>query len=852
MRIGLLIILFFIPPLLISAQPEKYTRIEIPCSLENIEEVYRLGINIAFIEPDDYLWLEVSEVEFALLKTTVIDYRILIEDISEFYRSRNSNKDYKALFEAQKQSGRYSVPSGFTFGSMGGFSTYLEILGHLDNMFELYPGLITQPQPISEDTTTEGRHLYWQRISNNPTVTQEKPRVLYTALTHAREPASVQQLLYFMYYILENYGVDDEITDIVDNTELYFVPCVNPDGYVYNQMESPQGGGMWRKNRRNNGDGSFGVDLNRNFGYKWGYDGMGSSPIPSSNTFRGNAPFSEPETKLIKNLCEEYSFSVVLNYHSYGSVLLHPWGYVSYLLTPDHNLFQKQSRILTRKNNYSFNVPGALLYIVNGDACDWMYGEKQAFAFLAEVGTNLDGFWPPVERIIPLCEENLYQNIMTARLAGFYADFKDLSPINLTSQEGWLKYSVMRIGISDKPFSIDFLPLDNSFLQLTNNKNYSTSALNSMVTDSIYYILKPGLKTGDEIKFIVDINAEGFHFTDTISKIYGLSETIFFDSCSDLSAWTVSAKWNITSHRYKSPEFSIGNAPSGVYSNNETTHITLSQPIDLTNINCAWLSYYVSWDLDGGKDWVKLMASTDDGQTWEPLQARFMDNEFIISEPETFVYQGKHDDWVKDWVSLKQFCGKQLLLGFWFGSDAATGRLGLFFDDFEVSKLIELPAYASFTLSNGWNAISGFLHPDAESLDEIFSDYAGNILILTNLKGIYQPGSQNNTISNWDVTTGYFLKASEGFNLNISGSKPITSILELKGGWNLIPVMSESPVPINLLKTIPAENIEMIRDALGFDIYWPDQSIFSLDSLLPGKSYLIKLTQPALLFIQKE
>ncbi len=94
--------------------------------------------------------------------------------------------------------------------------------------------------------------------------------MLYTALTHAREPASVQQLLYFMYYILENYGVDDEITDIVDNTELYFVPCVNPDGYVYNQMESPQGGGMWRKNRRNNGDGSFGVDLNRNFGYKWG------------------------------------------------------------------------------------------------------------------------------------------------------------------------------------------------------------------------------------------------------------------------------------------------------------------------------------------------------------------------------------------------------------------------------------------------------------------------------------------------------------------------------------------------------------------------------------------------------
>jgi murein tripeptide amidase MpaA len=97
--------------------------------------------------------------------------------------------------------------------------------------------------------------------------------------------------MYYMWYLLENYGTDPEATYLVDNREMYFVPCFNPDGYEYNRQTDPNGGGMWRKNRRNNG-GSYGVDLNRNFGYMWGYDDLGSSPIPSSETYRGPSAFS--------------------------------------------------------------------------------------------------------------------------------------------------------------------------------------------------------------------------------------------------------------------------------------------------------------------------------------------------------------------------------------------------------------------------------------------------------------------------------------------------------------------------------------------------------------------------------
>ena len=78
------------------------------------------------------------------------------------------------------------------------------------------------------------------------------------------------QLIYF--YVVPGRITKKDTTklrNIVDSTEMYFIPCVNPDGYVYNETTNPNGGGYWRKNRRNNNDGSYGVDLNRNYGYEW-------------------------------------------------------------------------------------------------------------------------------------------------------------------------------------------------------------------------------------------------------------------------------------------------------------------------------------------------------------------------------------------------------------------------------------------------------------------------------------------------------------------------------------------------------------------------------------------------------
>src|SRR5690606_35124331 len=127
-----------------------------------------------------------------------------------------------------------------------------------------------------------------------------------------------------------------------NNRELFFIPVVNPDGYEYNRSTDPAGGGFWRKNRRDNGNGTFGVDLNRNYGplNYWNAPNGGSSTFSSSEVYRGPAPFSEPETEAIKNFLAEHEIKTALNYHSYGNYLIFPYGALG-TETPDSALFRE-------------------------------------------------------------------------------------------------------------------------------------------------------------------------------------------------------------------------------------------------------------------------------------------------------------------------------------------------------------------------------------------------------------------------------------------------------------------------------------------------------------------------------
>jgi hypothetical protein len=167
--------------------------------------------------------------------------------------------------------------------------------------------------------TVQGQPILAVKVTRNAKSVPDgrRPAVLYASAQHAREWITPEMNRRLLHHVLDSYGTDAEITRLVNTTELWFLPVANPDGYDHTFTP---GNRLWRKNLRDNDrDGQItsadGVDLNRNFAYKWGYDNEGSSPEPNSDTYRGTGPNSEPETKALDGLFKRVGFEFFVNYH---------------------------------------------------------------------------------------------------------------------------------------------------------------------------------------------------------------------------------------------------------------------------------------------------------------------------------------------------------------------------------------------------------------------------------------------------------------------------------------------------------------------------------------------------------
>ena len=170
-------------------------------------------------------------------------------------------------------------------------------------------------KPVIIGETLNGQDIVVLKVTKDANERRygRRPAVLFASAQHAREWITPEMTRRLLHYVLDNYGTDPEITELVDTTELWFAPVLNPDGYDFTFTE---GNRLWRKNLRdNNGDGQLtlgdGVDLNRNFSTKWGYDNEGSSIDPASDTYRGTGPNSEPETQALDNLFKRVEVRVL-------------------------------------------------------------------------------------------------------------------------------------------------------------------------------------------------------------------------------------------------------------------------------------------------------------------------------------------------------------------------------------------------------------------------------------------------------------------------------------------------------------------------------------------------------------
>ncbi len=631
--------------------------------------------------------VELNERDIDLARANGFDVELLIPDVKAFYREQNAAPeptDERALGWLCDGPTTFTVPEHFTTGSFAGYFTWDEMLAQLDEMAALYPDLISVKEPIGY--SLENRPIHFVRISNDPNTDQDKPEVMYNAVHHAREPASLSQLIFYMWYLLENYGTDAEATYLVDNRELYFVPCLNPDGYVYNQNSDPEGGGMWRKNRRDNGDGTFGVDLNRNYGWLWGFDDLGSSPDGNSETYRGTEPFSEPETQAMRDFCNAHTFRAALNYHAYGDMVIHPWATEENLLTPDSALFAAHAARMTRNNGYSNGTCHQVLnYLTNGSADDWMYGEQgekpKIISMTPETGQADEGFWPPSWRIVPICQENMDQNLLQAHLVGAYASATDRSDPVFGQLSVYASFDVQRLGLDPATFTVAMEPLEN-VISAGAPRTYADLGSLEIRRDSILLDLSPTIADGDRVRFVLAVDNGLYTHRDTVERYYGASSTVFAESADDLGAWQTGA-WALTTEQWHSPPSSITDSPLGDYIPYEENMLALSDPIDLGDATSATLRYWAKWNVNRIRDLVQVSASVN-GLTWTPLCGIWTRPGSYFQGNDEPVIEGRQLDWVQEEMSLDAFIGGDVYLRFRIASNLDYARDGFYFDDLEV------------------------------------------------------------------------------------------------------------------------------------------------------------------------
>ncbi len=265
----------------------------------------------------------------------------------------------------------------------GAFHSYAEVQAELEALQREFPDLA---KIYDLGFSLEGRHIWALKVSARAELDEAEARVLFLGCHHAREWISVEVPLLFGRYALEHYASDPGMKRLLDHSEVWIVPLVNPDGLEYTIHTYR----YWRKNRRDNGDGSFGVDVNRNYAYAWGIDNTGSSPDPSSDVYRGASAASEPETLAVEALIASRNFQALISYHSYSQDILFPWGYTT-APAPDaarlNDLAAGMSSRIQGVNGrtYVYGEAGSLLYLTNGDLTDWAYGLFHVMAFTIEL-----------------------------------------------------------------------------------------------------------------------------------------------------------------------------------------------------------------------------------------------------------------------------------------------------------------------------------------------------------------------------------------------------------------------------------------------------------------------------------
>lgn len=391
---------------------------------QNIEKLKTMCLDI-LMDWQDKIWVVASPDDLNKLKSAGISYSDADADHDpdgdnesddtngsdkiDGLRDENLFGAIDAKAESNKSFHQAPDPLSVQTTINGVFHSYREVETEIFALEQAFPNLV-QVHVIGN--SLEMRNIYALKISDNVQTDEVgEAEVLITGCHHAREWISVEVPLYVAKHLAENYASNSHIRNLVDRAQVWIVPLLNPDGLEYTIHFYR----YWRKNMRDNGNRTYGVDPNRNYDYMWGNDDEGSSPISSSYVYRGPAPFSEPETQAVRDLFAERDFQVFISYHNYSQVIIYPWGYTNEPSELDATLEEMASEMAARIERvngrvYDYGQAGNQLYVTNGGATDWALGVYGIPAFTIElppVDQQHGGFYNPEEDISSIVRENI-------------------------------------------------------------------------------------------------------------------------------------------------------------------------------------------------------------------------------------------------------------------------------------------------------------------------------------------------------------------------------------------------------------------------------------------------------------
>lgn len=620
----------------------------------DLQRIASLGLDIVHVKQGYYAEAVVRDLELEKLQAQGIFPEIIIEDMTDYYRR---NKTGEGIF--------------------GNYQTYSEVLASLDSVSNAHPQIVSQRIILPNNTgdnTWDGNQIWAIKVSDNVGVQEDEPEVMICALHHAREPIGPAICVHFLHWLADNYGTDEDATWIVDNRQVWIVPIVNPDGYVYNETTYGYGG-MWRKNRRNSGSGNYGVDPNRNYTYRWGYDNNGSSPDPSDDTYRGPSAASEPEIQSMINFYRNHEFKSCIDYHSHGGLYLIPWGYINQP-TADEWVFDSLTHMMASANGYSCGRPGELLYNVNGGSIDFGYGDSlkpKIMHVSPEVGT---AFWQD-DMMESQIAENQLANQIVCWTAGLYlravevtADKKDLSikdaePGDTVS----LSVEILNYAAFDTGFSVSVsLSTDDPYVEFIDATasygNMNPLQKKNNGSDSLIFAVSPETPQGWIVVIEVTATAQGgYKSVSKANLMVGIPQNGFYDDFeSGSSNWSLAGIWQLRTTYYHSPTHSLG---TGTYGNDQNISATMSSGVDFP----VSLGFWTVHDLENGYDYGYVEISSSENPAWVNLLSVNGENQFTwqYKEVDMSGYASHHDVKVRFRLSSDSY----ITGGGWYVDDIA-------------------------------------------------------------------------------------------------------------------------------------------------------------------------------------